>query len=83
MVFERPESSAAVQLFGLWQEPDPPGEPHPLNRDQWLFWVVPSRQLHPERRSMGLNPLRRAHGEGLTSAQLAERLLPLLAQAPG
>jgi len=41
---------------------------------QWRFWVVPSRDLHPDRRSIGLNPLRRSHGEGLVYGELPAHL---------
>lgn len=76
VVFPLPQGPAAVQVFGLWR---PATElEDPLQRERWLFWVVPKRQLHAERRSIGLNPLLRAHGEGWPAAHLAERLLPLL-----
>ncbi|MEY4430584.1 MAG: hypothetical protein RLZZ533_520 [Cyanobacteriota bacterium] len=79
VVFDLSDGPAPLQLFGLWLAPADaaaPLEVHPLNREQWLFWLVPSRQLHPDRRSIGLKALRRAHGDGLGTAQLAEQLLP-------
>lgn len=84
VVFDLAAGPAPLQLFGLWLAPAdavPPqdGHPlqgHPLNREQWLFWPVPSRQLHSDRRSMGLKALRRAHGDGCGSSALAEQLRP-------
>lgn len=76
VVFALPDGPAAVQVFALWQPLE--AELDPLQRERWLFWVVPGRQLHAERRSIGLKPLLRAHGDGVPLGQLAERLLPLL-----
>lgn len=77
VVFDLPDGPAPLQLFGLWLvSAEAAGTPQalPLNRDQWLFWVVASRQLHPDRRSIGLKALRRAQGEGCGPAALAEQL---------
>ncbi|MBM5807271.1 MAG: hypothetical protein FJ056_06210 [Cyanobacteria bacterium M_surface_10_m2_179] len=49
--------------------------PDPLDPQPWTFWVVPARQLHPDRRSITLQPLLRAHGEGVAHAALAAALL--------
>jgi hypothetical protein len=76
VVFPLPEGPAAVQVFGLWRPQTALEEP--LQRQHWLFWVVPGRQIHAERRSMGLNPLTRAHGPGGPAEHLAAQLLPLL-----
>lgn len=85
VVFPLPEGPAPVQVFGLWLLPPADAQPdgrHPLVRECWRFWVVPGRQVHPDRRSMGLNPLRRAHGEGCSTPELADRLRPLLLGDP-
>ena len=85
VVFPLPEGPAPLQLFGLWRPPsaDAEADPqHPLVRERWWFWVVPGRQVHAERRSMGLKPLQRAHGEGFPSSELAPRLRPLLLGDP-
>ena len=82
VVFDLADGPAPLQLFGLWLAPAADASPHgaspqgghPLNREQWLFWAVPSRQLHPDRRSIGLKALRRAHGDGVRSSALAEQL---------
>ena len=76
VVFPLPQGPAPVQVFGLWQPAEALEDP--LQRERWLFWVVPKRQLHAERRSIGLNPLQRAHGQGWPASHLAERLLPLV-----
>ena len=46
----------------------------PLDPQQWLFWLVPASHFHAERRSIGLQPLVRAHGEGLDWAGLQTAL---------
>jgi hypothetical protein len=46
----------------------------PQNVSQWLFWVVPTAKLHVDRRSIGLQPLIRTHGEGLRYEELASRI---------
>lgn len=56
-------------VFCLLAEPDPE-RVNPQDLSQWLFWVVPTRMLHAERRSIGLQPLIRAHGEGLPYGEL-------------
>jgi hypothetical protein len=55
-------------------EPQASSPLDPLNRQQWRFWLVPARRLHPERRSIALQPLMRAHGEGLAWDALAGAL---------
>ena len=86
VVFDLPDGPAPLQLFGLWLAPEDGAgaeQPHPLNREQWLFWVVPSRQLHPDRRSIGLKPLRRAHGDGNRVDGLRAQLLPWMPKQQG
>lgn len=80
---ERPASfrlgdrSLRAQLFCLL-DPDERSEESvgidPLDRQQWRFWLVPFHQLHPERQSIGLSALQRAHGEGLQHEDLAAAL---------
>jgi len=88
VVFALPEGPFAVVVFGLWQPPmveDTASavEPlDPLQRDHWRFWVVSSRHLHPERRTIGLNPLIRAHGEGWSPNDAAEQLEAFMVQNP-
>ncbi|MFQ6538236.1 MULTISPECIES: hypothetical protein [Aphanothece] len=50
-------------VFCLLAEQDPL-RVAPQDPNQWRFWVVPSQRLHPDRRSIGLQPLRRAFGDG-------------------
>ena len=78
VVFPLPQGPAPVQVFGLWRPQTALEEP--LQRQHWLFWVVPGRQIHAERRSMGLNPLTRAHGPGGPAEHLAAQLLRAWAQ---
>jgi len=60
---------AAVHVFCLLAEEDPAcADPQQLS--QWLFWVVPSRRLNAERRTIGLQPLIRAHGDGIGYAHV-------------
>lgn len=62
-------SRAPLWVLALLQ--DQPGEAiDPLDPGQWLFWVVPAARFHGERRSIGLQPLIRAHGDGLDWADL-------------
>jgi hypothetical protein len=68
---------ASLWVLALLQQLD--REPcDPLDAHHWLFWVVPSHQLHPDRRSMALNPLIRAHGEGLTRDHLQDAVSSVL-----
>ena len=70
--------SVEAWLLALLDEPDPQ-RASLSDLQQWRFWVVPSARLHPERRSIGLQPLRRAHGDGMPWSRLARTLdsLPL------
>ena len=69
--FRIPLSAASTLVFGLFS-----GQSNPLDPDDWTFWLVPVRKLHPERQTMGLNPLMRAFGEGLSYGALLEQLKP-------
>ena len=72
--FRIAECRAAAILFGLLQAGEQ-GE-DPLDPVQWSFWLVPSPQLHPDRRSIGLQALLRARGEGLALEKLPSALAP-------
>lgn len=72
-VFRLGSRSLQAQLFCLLDPPHVAAEamaPDPLDPEQWRFWLVPFHQLHPERQSIGVAALRRAHGEGLQAASL-------------
>lgn len=51
--------------------------PDPLEPMHWRFWLAPAAQLHPDRRSIGLQALLRARGEALMAPQLAEAVAQL------
>ena len=72
-VFRLGSRSLQAQLFCLL-DPSPAAaagvDPDPLDPEQWRFWLVPFHQLHPERQSIGVPALLRAHGEGLHAAGL-------------
>lgn len=70
--------AATLHVFCLLTERNPEVV-NPRARDQWRFWVVPTARLHAERRSIGLQALIRAHGEGLGYSQLAERIAEIRA----
>ncbi|MFM7312216.1 MAG: hypothetical protein ACKO0M_03455 [Cyanobium sp.] len=67
------QRAASAYVFCLLAEQDP-GRVNPQDLEQWRFWVVPTRSLHPERQSIGLQALIRAHGEGLRYEDLAGRI---------
>ena len=72
-VFRLGPRSLQAQLFCLLDPllADGAGSPpDPLDPEQWRFWLVPFHQLHPERQSIGVPALLRAHGEGLHAATL-------------
>ncbi len=73
--FQIPRGVANTLLFGLLGE-SRAAPHHPLDPQQWRFWLVPMAKLHPERQSIGLNPLIRAFGEGLSFGDLLDRLQP-------
>jgi len=54
----------------------------PQDLSQWRFWVVPTARLHGERQSIGLQPLIRAYGEGITYEELPARIEALRPSAP-
>ena len=70
---------APVFVFCLLNESDPRCA-DPLHHSQWLFWVVPTRTLHPERQTIGLQALLRAHGDGVSYDQLPQHLEAVLAE---
>ncbi|WP_322772823.1 hypothetical protein [Synechococcus sp. CBW1107] len=72
--FRIAEFRSEAMLFGLLQAGEQ-GE-DPLDPVQWSFWLVPSPQLHPDRRSIGLQALLRARGEGLALEQLPAAIAP-------
>ena len=67
------QRAATAYVFCLLAEADPEVV-DPQELSQWLFWVVPTPKLHGERRSIGLQPLIRAYGEGLRFEELASRI---------
>ena len=69
-------------LFCLLAEQDPE-RVDPRDVSQWRFWLVPSKTLHAGRRSIGLQVLQRAHGEGVGYDQLPARLQALPVPAAG
>ncbi|UPM50585.1 hypothetical protein MY494_01960 [Synechococcus sp. A10-1-5-1] len=73
--FRIPGGEATTLLFALLGE-STSAPTNPLEPAQWLFWLVPTAKLHPDRQSIGLNPLKRAFGEGLTFDALLARLQP-------
>ena len=82
VVFAIPASAQGLVVFALWRPPQQ--QPlQPLAAEQWLFWPVLRRHLHAERRSIGLRPLQRAQGEGLSHGALQGRLPALLAELTG
>jgi hypothetical protein len=63
------QRTATAYVFCLLEEQDP-ALVNPQELAQWRFWVVPTRSLHAERQSIGLQPLIRAHGQGMAYGQL-------------
>lgn len=64
---------APLFVFCLLTAEDP-NRAVPEDPNDWLFWVVPTRTLHPERQSIGLQALLRAHGDGIGYGALAGRI---------
>lgn len=79
-VFRLGSRSLQAQLFCLLHPADSGGgdAPDPLDPQQWRFWLVPFHQLHPDRQSIGVSALRRAHGDGLRGDTLSTALDALL-----
>ncbi|MBD2423397.1 MAG: hypothetical protein VKM34_08660 [Cyanobacteriota bacterium] len=69
--FPMEQRTATAYVFCLLAEQDP-ARVNPQDLAQWRFWLVPTRSLHAERQSIGLQPLIRAHGEGMAYEQLGE-----------
>jgi hypothetical protein len=63
------QRTATAYVFCLLEEQDS-ALVNPQELAQWRFWVVPTRSLHAERQSIGLQPLIRAHGQGMAYGQL-------------
>jgi hypothetical protein len=63
---------ATAYVFCLLAEKDQ-AMVKPQDTSQWLFWVVPTCKLHGERKSIGLQPLIRAFGEGISYEELPAR----------
>ena len=64
---------ATAYVFCLLAEQDPELV-DPQNLSQWRFWVVPTARLHAERKSIGMQPLIRAYGEGISYEELPVRI---------
>jgi hypothetical protein len=78
-VFNLGSSTATALLLCLLEPGEAPADPQ--DPAQWLFWLVPRQRFHAERQSIGLQPLLRAQGEGLSREQLADALAQLAAEA--
>ena len=71
IIFSIEQRTATAYVFCLLAEQNP-AQVNPQELAQWRFWVVPSRRLHADRQSIGLQPLIRAHGEGMGYEQLLQ-----------
>ncbi|SBO43128.1 hypothetical protein [Cyanobium sp. NIES-981] len=60
---------ATAYVFCLLAEQDPELV-DPQDLTQWHFWVVPTGKLHEGRKSIGLQPLIRAFGPGISYGEL-------------
>jgi hypothetical protein len=67
------QRSCSAYVFCLLNE-DNPDLANPTQNEQWLFWVVPTAKLHAERRSIGLQALLRAYGDGINYRKLASAI---------
>lgn len=74
-VFSLGSATSTAQLLCLLEPGDATEDP--LDPDQWLYWLVPRQRFHAERQSIGLQPLLRAQGEGVSRDQLAVALAQL------
>jgi hypothetical protein len=72
------QRAATAYVFCLLAEQDPE-RVDPQDRRQWQFWVVPTGRLHGGRKSIGLQPLIRAHGEGISYEELSDCIAALRA----
>ncbi|NQV09725.1 MAG: hypothetical protein HQ527_00935 [Cyanobacteria bacterium] len=75
---------ATAYVFCLLAE-QAPERVDPQDLSQWQFWVVPTGKLDGERKSIGLQPLIRAYGEGISDEELPARieaLRPSVLQPP-
>jgi len=75
------QRQAPVFVFCLLNEQDPRCA-DPLDLNQWLFWVVRTGTLHPERQTIGLQALLRAHGDGIGYRDLNTRMEAVLNTIP-
>lgn len=82
--FATEQRTATAYVFCLLVETDP-DKADPQDLSQWRFWVVLTRSLHPERKSIGLQALIRSFGEGLHFGELKAAVdrLSLLAPPAG
>ena len=69
---------ATAYVFCLLAEPDPELV-DPQDLSQWRFWVVPTGKLHGGRKSIGLQPLIRAFGPGISYEELPDSIEALRA----
>ena len=69
---------ATAYVFCLLAEPDPELV-DPQDLSQWRFWVVPTGKLHGGRKSIGLQPLIRAYGPGISYEELPDSIEALRA----
>ena len=74
--FQIEQRAALAYVFCLLVEQDPEMV-DPQDLSQWRFWVVPTVRLHADRQSIGLQPLIRAHGEGISYEELPARVQAL------
>jgi len=68
-VFSLGTSSHTTPLLCLLEPGSQPIEP--LDPGQWQFWLVPRQRFSSDRQTVGLHPLRRSQGDGLSHASLA------------
>ncbi|MEA5473308.1 hypothetical protein VB716_03640 [Synechococcus sp. CCY9201] len=69
---------ASAYVFCLLAEQDPELV-DPQDLSQWRFWVVPTGKLHGGRKSIGLQPLIRAYGPGISYEELPDSIEALRA----
>ncbi len=71
-VFSLGSSTADALVFCLLEPAEAVADP--MDPAQWQFWLVPRQRFHADRQSIGLQPLLRAQGEGLSRVELAAAL---------